>query len=227
MPTVTALKEQLDLIKGRHASLLDEIKDINNIVDLQEHKMEVGEKARAVLNEAGLKVQEVFKHKVENLMTLAIRSVFDRPYDFKLIFEKKRNTVECRPVIFLEENELDPKEDMGGSIIDIISFVFRVVLWSLDRPRKRNVFVLDEPMRFVEKGDNIERAGQMLKHISKELGFQIIMVTHEPELVKIGDRIWKVSHDGVKSTVNLITDNPIKTRKSIRRKKNETSNTTT
>ena len=48
--------------------------------------------------------------------------------------ERKRNKLECRPVVMEGDYEYTAKDEMGGGIIDIISFAFRVVLWSLESP---------------------------------------------------------------------------------------------
>lgn len=171
------------------------------------------EKARYILTEIGKKAQEQTKSKIEALVTLAIRTVFDRPLTFKLIFEEKRNHVEARPIILEGENEYVPKDDMGGGIIDIISFALRLVLWQLSNPRSDNVFILDEPFKFT--GALIEKAGEMLQFLSKELGFQVIMVSHDDELIDICDRVYRIHHDGTESVIKLIKGG----RKIKRRKK--------
>jgi DNA repair exonuclease SbcCD ATPase subunit len=181
-----------------------------------ESEIESHTKARWVLTEVAKQIQSKFSDQVENLVTSAIQSVFDRPFKFKLDFKERRNQFECEPKVIEGETELIPKDDMGGGVLDVISFAFRIVLWYFEKPRSRAVFVLDEPMKFVGKGDLLMKAGQMIKQVSNRLGIQIIMVTHEPELTEIADRAWQVTHNGKVSKVKLLTDEP-KT-KLIRRK---------
>ena len=160
------------------------------------------EKSRYILTEVGKMAQDRMRRKIESLVTLAIRNVFDRPLTFKLIFEEKRNHIEARPVILEGKEEFVPKEDLGGSIIVVISFALRIVLWHLSSPRTRNVFILDEPFQFT--GVLIEKAGEMLQHLSKELGFQVIMISHDDELINVCDRVYRITHDGTESVVKLI-----------------------
>lgn len=160
------------------------------------------EKARILLTEVGKLAQQEIREKIESLLTLAIKTVFDRPLEFKLIFEEKRNHIEARPVVLEGENEYVPKDDMGGGILDIISFAFRLVLWQISNPRSRNIFILDEPFKFT--GVLIERAGEMLKYLSKELNFQVLMVSHDDELIGICDRVYRINHNGKESVVKLI-----------------------
>jgi len=160
--------------------------------------------AREIINKSLDITHRRIKVRIDALLTLAINSVFDRPFSFELLIEKKYNRISCTPIIKEGEVEYIPKDDMGGGIIDIISFAFRVVLWSLEHPRSRNVFVLDEPLRFVGR-DTINQAGQVLAELSHRLDFQLIIVTHEKELESIADSIYKVVHTKGISNVTKIT----------------------
>ena len=199
--------------KAERALLISQRKEMIAKVETLKADSERYTKARWILAEIAKETQKNFQVKVESLVTSAIRAVFEeRPFQFKLIFEQKRNKFECKPVIVEGDYEYEPKDELGGGIIDLISFAFRVVLWHLENPKSRNVFVLDEPMKFVGKGDLLMRAGRMIKEISHRLGFQIIMVTHEPELAEIADKAWSVEHDGVKSHLRLIVGNKPETK---------------
>jgi len=177
------------------------------IVCVKEEKKELKclVKARYVLIKVSEIMQKKFKVKVENLVNIAIHSVFDRPFKFILGFERRKNKLECIPYIEENGDKYIPKNDMGGGILPVISFALRIVLWSLEKPRSRNVIILDEPM--IGVGSLIGRASQMIKTISKKLNIQIIMLTHSDELKEIADTVYKITHDGIQSNVQLIKNN--------------------
>lgn len=160
------------------------------------------EKCQVILTEASKIAQAQMKKKIEALITIAIRGVFERPLAFKLIFEDKRKHIEARPLILEGENEYIPKDDLGGGVIDIISFAFRLVLWHLSNPKSHNLFVLDEPFKFT--GVLVEKAGEMLQYLSKKLGFQVLIISHDEELINICDRLYRIRHDGTESKVKLV-----------------------
>lgn len=191
------LSTEYNLAKEDIKSLKSNLKQIEqNYLDLK--------KAQWVLNEVAKQTQERFKVKVESLVTTAIRSVYRRDLSFELIFEQKRNKFECKPVI--REGDLiyeKPDEEMGGGILDVVSFALRVVLWYLSENRTRNILVLDEPMKFVGRR-LIHQAGQMIAEISHRLNLQIILVTHEGELIEIGDKCYHVDFENGKSIVKLL-----------------------
>jgi len=164
--------------------------------------------ARWVLSEVSRITQQNFSTYVQEMVTMAIQSVFSRPFKFIMNFEIKRNKSECALTVQDGDGEpFIPKDEMGGGLLDIISIALRVVFWSLERPRSEAVFLLDEPMKFVGKGDMFHRAGKLLRDLSEKLGVQFIINTHEEELVSMSDRCWQVTHDGTRSTVTLVNIN--------------------
>ena len=178
-------------------------------------------KARWVLNEVAQITQKRFKSYVEPLVTMAIQSVFSRPFRFELEFEQKRNKMECLTVIKETVNGResiynDPENDMGGGALDIISFALRVVLWSLEEPRSRAIIILDEPMKNL--GKFIILGGQVLREISKKLGIQLVIVTHEDELLDIADKSFRVTHNGTHSLITSEGDPPKEIKTKIRRR---------
>ena len=62
-------------------------------------------------------------------------------------------------------------------------------LWSLGKTRR--LIVLDEPFRYLST-DLQPKAGEMLRKLSQRLKLQVIMVTHEEEMMEIADRLFSV-----------------------------------
>ncbi len=164
-------------------------------------------KARFVLAEVSKLTQTKFTSYVESLVTMAIKSIFDRPFQFKVDFDLKRNKSEC--FLRIQEGEdsepFIPKDELGGGMLDTISFALRIVLWSLQNPRSSNTLVLDEPFKFVGQDELLDRAGSMLREISQRMNLQFIITTHQPKLTDIADKAWKVEHNGSHSIVTQIT----------------------
>ena len=202
---MNSLIKKFNYLKAKKEVLAKDLNRKSKQLSLAKQDYDNLVKAKWVLTEVARLTQERFKTRVEELMTFAIQSVFDRPFEFKFIFEIKRNKLECKPVIYENSIEFDdPEYDIGGGLVDIISFAFRVVLWSLENPKSRAVFILDEPMKHIGKGELLIRAGKMLKEISSKLKFQLIIITHEPLLAEIADRKFEVSHNGRRSLVEEV-----------------------
>jgi ABC-type sulfate/molybdate transport systems ATPase subunit len=158
--------------------------------------------AQSLLVKASEVIHKETVAKIENLITLCIRAVYRRPFQFRLAFKKGSKTAEAQPLIIEGDYEYHPKESKGGGMIELISFAFRVVLWWVTDPKTRNLFILDEP--FKKAGIYIREIGEMLKYLSKKLRLQMVLLTHEDELIEICDRVYRVNHDGIKSRVKLV-----------------------
>jgi len=211
------VEKRFEQAKANQASLLLKIKNTKAELKTSRQYTEHLIKARYILSEVARLTQENFQAKVEGLITMAIQSVFERDFQFKLILERKRNKLECRPVIIENDHEYSPEKDMGGGLIDVISFAWRIVSWSMERPRSRNVIVLDEPLK--NMGDLVSLGGKMLKEISEKLNIQLIIITHDTELMEFGDTNYLFTHrDGMTNIKMLKGDKPI-VRKRLKKRK--------
>lgn len=161
---------------------------------LKEHKSEKAQKekdlvnakkARALLQEVAQQTQKMLEYSVENLVTLALKSVFPDPYKFKVEFEQKRNKTECALLFEKDSGYLKPLESSGGGPIDVASLALRMTFWRISTSDP--VMVLDEPLKFVS-ADYRDLCGYMLKELSEKLEVQIIMVTHLPELLPYANK---------------------------------------
>lgn len=156
-----------------------------------EKSLNFAESALLILQIVAKQTQEQLEYKISELVSLALSSVFSEPYTMKLNYDTKRNKTEAAIIFEKNNKQFDPMTSTGGGVIDIASFALRISLWNLSRSKTDNVFIFDEPFRFVSK-DKIEKVGQMLQEISKKLNIQIIMITHIKKLIDYADNIFIV-----------------------------------
>jgi len=184
----TELKMTLNSLEEREKEF-NSLKEYNN--DLQ--------KARIIIAEAGKFTQSYLKDYIENMITTALQAVFEENYQFIIDFDIKRNKPEAKISLKIHGEEVDPKDSVGGGILDIASFALRVVLWSIENPKSNNVLILDESFKFLH--GKIENAMKMLKDLSKKLDLQFIIVSQIEELSENADKVFLVTHNGVFSEV--------------------------
>lgn len=158
----------------------------------------------------------VFKEQLEELLTLAIKGVFDRDYRFVLDFKMKGDQLEsCKPFYYKGDRPFEAKGELGDGIDDVTTMLARPVFWKLAANRKRNLLLYDEPLGHVGKGTKLARAGRALRDISKKLPLQILYISHEKQLEKIADKVFFIAYDGKKASVARV----IERNKKIRRRK--------
>lgn len=149
------------------------------------------EKAKEVIREVGLRTQEQLQYHISDITSLALQAVFPDPYTLGVEFVQRRNKTECDIFFSRGESKIDPLTASGGGAVDVAAFALRIASWSLMRPHSRSVIILDEPMRFVSE-DLQEQASEMIKEVSRKLGIQFLLVTHEPVIAVHADKVWQV-----------------------------------
>ena len=151
------------------------------------------ESAQIILQGVAQKTQQNLEIHFSDLVTLALRSVFDEPLEFTMTVVPRRNKTEVD--LFLggpegEESKDDPMDCSGGGALDIASFALRIAFWSLRK--NRHTLILDEPFKYVSP-DLQHKVSDMVRLLSEKLKLQIIMVSHADEINYSADKTFVVS----------------------------------
>jgi DNA repair exonuclease SbcCD ATPase subunit len=191
--------------KGKRSAVISELEEHQRKLAAVRVHIDVLRDANWLLGEAITLVQTSFKKVVEKLVTSSIRSIYGRDITFSLELEQKGRGLECRPVTKEDGEEFDLDGEIGGGLLDLISFTSKIVFWKI-QGQGRPVFIFDEPFRFLGHGSVILLVGQLLRKLSKSLGLQFIIVSHEDELAEIADRSFTVTHrNGVAKVTRNVT----------------------
>ena len=185
------LRRKLDTALVQRESLQTQIDETQMSLGLSEQRVEKSLKAREVITHVAKQTQGRLELQLSELVSMCLATVFPDPYGFKVVFEQRRNTLECD--LFLEKDgELfKPIDSTGGGVLDILAFGLRVALWSL-RPG-RPTFILDEPAKFLSP-DLHDKFSMLCKELCDKLKIQIIMVSHSEDIVTYADKVFKIQN---------------------------------
>lgn len=187
----------LEQKKGQKKQLENQIVTSKKSINIYKKEKEATEQAQKILQLVAKQTQEQIIIHISGIVTLALNSIFDEPYEFKLDFIEKRGKTEAEMYFLKDGKKIDPMTASGGGVVDISAMALRVALWSLSN--KSNTIIMDEPMKFISK-NYIEKATEMLKMLSEKLKIQFLIVTHINELKEKADKIFEVKiNKGVSS----------------------------
>lgn len=196
------LKEKIDK-KIAHKELLEDqlskLKDTRKILYKEKVKKE---KALILVKDVASKTQNQLAFHLSDMVSAGLNTVFDEPYDFYVNFESKERGMECDLLFKKGKKLIDPLKFSGLGAVDIAAFALRCASWSMAR-RFRPVLLLDEPMKHLSLNHH-EKAGKLIKMLSKELNLQIIMNTHSEKIASFADRIFKTKMKNKVSKVKQI-----------------------
>lgn len=196
------LRNRLEQQKGQKQQLEKTVENLEIELKEKTRSLRQHEQAREVIKTVGLSTQQQLEYHISDITSMALESVFPNPYQLKIEFVQRRNKTECDLFFERDGNRFDPIDSSGVGTIDVAAFALRIASWSMQNPHSRNTIIIDEPFRFLSANYQ-EQASQMIKEISKRLGIQFIIVTHEPILASYADKVFEVS---IKKGISKITE---------------------
>lgn len=189
MNRIQLLRNRLEQERGRKIQTEQRIQSLAaNILEIR-RDIYRHEQAREIIREVGLKTQQQLQYHISDITSLALEAVFPEPYELVAEFVQRRNKTECDLYFAREDSVVDPLSASGGGAVDVAAFALRIAAWSMQVPRRRNVIILDEPLRFLSVNLQ-DRASKMIKEISERLGIQFIIITHEDALTEYADKVF-------------------------------------
>lgn len=201
---INQYRKLLEQKKGQQQAIQKSIQELNQTLSFLQSEQKNIEKAQIIIQQVAKETQAQLEFHISDIVSLALSTVFNSPYEFKVLFETKRNQTECKLYFLNGEDEIDPITATGGGVIDIVSFALRIAIYTLSNVEKqniRNTIILDEPFKFVSK-NLLPSVGELLKELNKKLNIQFIIITHLDELIEYGDQIFYISQKNNITTTN-------------------------
>lgn len=205
-----ALRLELEHRRGRRDTILAAAERDEAAALEHQANAELAQKATEVIQAAIEARRQELREKVESLVTRGLRAVFGRS-DLEFFFETRIHggTVGIVPALRSRfgdrEIEAGIVDGHGGGIADVISFLLRVIVLILTRPKLTPFLVLDEPFRHVSL-EYLRGAATLLRELNRSGGIQFFMVTHKPDLLDAADVVYRSSNTDGKTTFAIEHD---------------------
>lgn len=145
--------------------------------------------AQVYLQKKAQETQSLLRIHIVDIVQLALDAVFPSEFKFDVQFEVKRGKTEAKLVFIVGDEEVNPYEEDGGGAVDIAAMALRCAVWALGGTRP--TIILDEP--FHNLSTSLQKQGaELLKELTKELGLQIIVITHIQEIADEADKVFRI-----------------------------------
>jgi len=187
------IEKKINEYSGIKQKIKEDLFEVEEKISFERKEAKRIEDAQMILQQIARETQENIKFHIETIVSLAIATIFGDEYSFKMDFVERRNKTECDLYLTDSTNtRIDPVDACGGGVVDVISFALRPALLNIKLGRKSFVLVLDESFKHLS-ADLSALASNLLKEISKKTGLQIILVTHNEQLIESADKVFQVS----------------------------------
>ncbi len=195
--TLQKYRSSLEQKKGQRNQVAQDITELKEEIDSLKRELRNNEEAQVILQSVAKKTQKQLEFHISEIVTLALESVFDNPYEFEIEFMEKNNRTVAELYFKRNGERMDPISSTGIGAVDVASFALRIALWNLKTPKSRNVLILDECFKHLKGYEENVKVIQMIKMLSRKLGLQIIMIHDErvplSEIEKGADKVFKIS----------------------------------
>jgi len=193
MTQLSDYRTQLERLKGQKQAyrkqLCAQIAKLGHL----EARSDVLEQMRIAVQVAAQDTQKELKWHLSETVSDALAAVFEDPYEFKVDFVLRRNKMEVDFYFQRLENQIAILEAAGGGSADVAAFALRIAMYLLSKPRLNNTLVIDEPLQNLKGNQYPQLACQLLYDTAEKLGLQLIVVTHESDVVNVANKVIKVT----------------------------------
>lgn len=205
MNDLALLRKRIDKGKKHYMTKLGELDMLNKSIVSKNLQKEVLEKSNETLLTKKLLIEESCSEARENgrellsqISTSLVQAVFDENTEVKLEITPKDGIPTADVVVLNKYNtgtvEIDPSNSDGGGLADIVSLsLFMAVGQTVED--NYAPYILDEPSKYVSKGDLSEKFAESFKDLVNYTDKQTIISTHDEFLLEAGDTKYTIVKD--------------------------------
>lgn len=195
MTTVNQLRSRLDRIMGQRDAISSQIESTNQSIVKLESEGEILDKVTELFRHLIDQEVTVGVQAVERLQTEGLQAVFD---DQDIRVSANVDTSRGKVVVDLITHQTDDSgmeiegssgESFGGSVSTVQSILLRLII--ILRRGLHPILLLDESLPAFDSV-YITNMGRFLSALCNRLGVDILLVSHNPELVTAADRAYRI-----------------------------------
>jgi DNA repair exonuclease SbcCD ATPase subunit len=199
---VSATRRVLATRQGEAAALARQYRELQAELAELASVRSAADRVSGVLASIGSERDAAARAQVEALVTAGLMAIFEENLSFHLVESTTRQTPQIDFVVktHLPDGssfETDVLSARGGGLAAVVGLLLRVVLILLTRASGKkapDVLVLDETLAHLSR-EYLDAAGQFLRTLVDSTGLQLIMVTHQSELVEFADVVYRLRLD--------------------------------
>lgn len=189
MDRIASFREQISVYENIHNTQKSTIKGMTEKIEKIGEQKTLLVKAQTTIDKMTQIVSARGIGKIESIVTGGLRLVFGKKISF--LVDKKEGARGTSYKMLIKKGDVvgDPFDSFGGGVINVASFLLRIIM--IKRFKTAKMVVLDESMNNVSS-EYQEKVSTLLKTLATEHGFNILLITHSPELAKASDKVYQV-----------------------------------
>lgn len=140
---------------------------------------------------------------IDRLITTGLRITFDdQQLEFKTSVERMRGKTTVKFDLLQDGVSRPIKDSYGGGVLVVTGILLRII--TIIALGYRRVLFIDESLSHLSSA-YIPNASKLMKKLCKELNFEILMVTHQPEFASEADLHYEAKPTADGTEFKLLT----------------------
>lgn len=186
---VAELDREVTALERLRQERQNELKRLETEVETLNHETELLDKVEQALQAVSSRVLGQSTSTIDQLVSAGLKAVFfDQKLEFKTTVDKFRGKTSIRFELFEDGKSAPLMESYGGGVLVLVGVLLRVV--TIIVLGQRRFLLLDESLAHLSDQYH-ETASGLLKKLCDELGFTILMVTHQEGFVQHATRHYQ------------------------------------
>lgn len=165
--------------------------------------IDVQEKAQAILLALEENWRKDFERGIEQVITEGLEIVFGKGLAFHIDTNIRAGASSITFEVETPTAQTEIQDAEGGSLVQVVSFLLRLILIKASRPAMRQVVVLDEAFAGIDE-DNVPLVALLVRKMADDSDVQVIMVTHDRHYMEVADKVFEIyRHKGTATAREL------------------------
>lgn len=194
--TVRSVSHRLALVAGLREEASRQLADVSSERERAEREAQLYAEALSVLLDLEHVWRERFEEVLEDTVTDGLQSVFGEDLRLSVDTSTERKASVTDLTLKTGHGPVDPAMD-GGSLVQVMSLLLRVLFIRLSYPPLRPLLVLDETLNAVSE-EYQPAVASLLKALSESMGVQVLFVTHNKIFTDYADAVYSVNRGTVR-----------------------------
>lgn len=184
---------ELSVADGARISAERALADLEERMATMAQNIHVLGQVDTVLNELSIRLMNQSTSSIDKMVASGLRFVFDDvDLDFRTVVDKFRGKTSVKFILTQNGEEAPIMDSYGGGVIVVAGVLLRIV--TIMTLRAKRFLLLDETLAHVS-AQYVPRVSELLLKLCNELGFSILLVTHNADFAEFASTHFEARAD--------------------------------
>ena len=183
-------EEVLKLAEHRQSLLTKDLQQQKAKYTVLQEELDLLQKTHIAMEQIESSVRGAFTKQICDLVSYGISLVFEEKLEFKINYAIRANAPVVDFSVVSEHGETEVWGAHGGGLVNVVSFLLKLILLIHARPHLRRIMFLDETFHFANR--RLPNVALLLQELSEKLDITFVLISDNELLLDIANVVYSV-----------------------------------